>query len=222
MALTRIRITALALALVAGAIAFASPGRCLELKLASASLGDTPEEILASPNYGSPDGIFTPGNIFNSVKAQPGTQPPWALAVRMEQVNEGQVEWVYNRDPVSIGVVFTGEGINAHVTDVTVSLWRTFDASSRVALTSKGARIGSTFSDVLERYGWPNRLQIIAEAGQTQTQNPARPAIGAAAVRLLRRRPQRLRPRSPDACRSAGWAAVGGDQRAWDRCQTSA
>jgi len=180
MALARIRIVALVMVLVAGAIAFASPAWCLEMKLAGASLGDTPEEILASPNYGPPDGVYAPGNIFNSVKAQPGELPPWALAVRMEQISPGQVEWVYNRDPASVGIVLTGEGINAHVTDIIVSLWRTFDASSRMAQTSKGARIGSTFSDVLERYGWPNRLQIIAEAGQTQA--TPRPALGGPAT----------------------------------------
>lgn len=150
----------------------------LEMKLAGAVLGDTPEEVLASPIFGTPDGIFTPGNSFNSTKVPLGETPPWAVAVQMEQISPTQVEWVYNRDPASVGLVITGEGINAHVTDVIASMWRNFGGSS-VAETSKGIVLGSEFAAMLERYGWPNRLQIIAEAGVTQTQQRA--AVGAAA-----------------------------------------
>jgi hypothetical protein len=175
MALARTR--TFVLVLLAGLMVCASSAFCLELKLSGASLGDTPEELLASASFGPPDGVFTPGNVFNSTKAQPGELPVWAMAVRMEQIAPGQVQWVYNRDPAAVGIVLSGQGINAHVTDIVVSLWRTFEAS-RVAgsSTSKGARIGSTFADVLERYGWPNRLQIIAEAPQT----PTTPTLAAA------------------------------------------
>jgi len=164
-------------AAVAALMLLIAPAYSLEMKLAGAVLGDTPEEILTSAIFGTPDGIFTPGNTFNSTKAATGETPPWAVAVQMEQISADQVEWVYNRDPASVGLVITGAGINAHVTDVVASMWRNFDGSS-VAETSKGIVLGTSFSDMLERYGWPNRLQIIAEAGVTQTQQ--RPVAGAA------------------------------------------
>jgi hypothetical protein len=177
MAGAKSRIAIITAALAALMILMA-PAFALELELANARIGDTPEEILASPYFGTPDGVFTPGNAFNSTKAMLGQVPPWAMAVQMDQIGAGQVEWVYNREPASIGIVMTGEGINAHVTDIVVSMWKTFGGSD-MGQTSKGILLGSEFADMLERYGWPNRLQVIAEAGVTQTQQ-ARTATGGA------------------------------------------
>lgn len=171
----RTRALTLAAAAAAALVLFAAPALCLESQLAGISLGDTPEEMLASPDYGSPDGLFTPGNVFNSISAGPGQTSDWALAVKMAQVAPGQVEWVYNRDPVAIGVLFTGEGINAHVTDIIVSMWKEF-RPSMLGKTSKEIQLGSAFADVLAQYGWPNRLQIISETGQAQSQGPAQAA----------------------------------------------
>jgi len=176
MAVARSRIALLMAAAVVLLMA-AAPALCVELRLAGASVGDTPEELLASPSFGPPDGLFSPGNVFNSVKAAPGEIPPWAVAVQMEQVVPGQVEWVYNRDPVSVGILITGQGINAHVSDIAVSLWRNF-GPSKVAQTAKGVFLGTSFADLLARYGWPNRIQIIAEAERTQQAAAGQPAAG--------------------------------------------
>ncbi|UCH35329.1 MAG: hypothetical protein JSV65_02975 [Armatimonadota bacterium] len=181
-ATTRILIS---LALAAALAALAAPALGQEMQLVGMSLGDTPEELLAHEDYGPPDAMFTPGNVFNSVKTTPGEVPPWAIAVRMAQVGPDQVQWVYNRDPVAIGLLITGEGINAHVTNIVVSMWRDFKPS-KIAETEKGIRLGSSFAEVFERYGWPNRMQIIAEAGTTEPQQagtaraarPAAPGAG--------------------------------------------
>jgi hypothetical protein len=168
----------LILLVVAGTFALlAAPALGLETKIAGVSLGDTPEELLSSAILGTPDGIFTPGGVFNAVKSMPGETPPWAIAVQMEQLQPDQVEWVYNRDPVTVGIVITGEGINAHVSDIIVSEWRNFEPNN-IGQTTKGIRLGSSFADVLAGYGWPNRLQIISEGGSTQ-QTPTRQAVGA-------------------------------------------
>jgi len=168
--------------------ALATPGLCLETQLAGISLGDTPEELLAAPAYGPPDAMFTPGNVFNDLKVPGRPMPVWALAVRMAGVNADQVQWLYNRDPVAIGLLMTGTGINARVTNIVVSMWKRF-GPSKIAETTKGIRLGDTFADVLETYGWPNRLEIISEGGAGATARPgaARAAApGGAAPRSLR------------------------------------
>jgi hypothetical protein len=177
MAVVRTRVLILVTAVAAAAALFAAPGWCVELRLAGVAIGDTPEEVLASPSFGTPDGVFSPDNVFNSAKAALGETPPWAVAVKMAQLAPEQVEWVYDRSPVSVGIVITGEGINAHVTDITVSMWLNFDPS-KLAQTAKGVQLGTSFADVLQRYGWPNRIQIIAEAGQMEAAagGTARPA----------------------------------------------
>jgi len=190
MAVTRSRILIVVAVTAAGVAMLAAPGLCVELRLAGAAIGDAADEILASASFGTPDGMFSAGNVFNSTKAAPGAKPPWARAVAMARLAPGQVEWVYNRDPVSVGIVITGKGINAHVTDITVSMWRDFKPS-KLAQTAKGVQLGTSFADVLERYGWPNRLEIIAEAGQTQA------AAGRAA-----------RPQAPGAARRVGGLGV--------------
>ena len=151
--------------------AFAAPAWCSESRLAGAAIGDTPEELLASGRLGTPDGVFSPGNVFNPTRGMPGGTPPWALAVMMEQLASDQVQWVYNRDPVAVGFLIAGQGINAHVTDISVSMWRNF-YPSKLAKTAKGTELGAGFAEVLGRYGWPNRIQVIGESGQTQAATP--------------------------------------------------
>ncbi len=147
-------------ALLVGALA--TPGRCIETQLAGVTLGDTYEDLLASPAFGPPDVMLTPGGGFNFIKARGTERPLWVAAVQMDQLGADQVEWIYNNDPVVVGVVITGRGIGARVTDITVSQWRNFNPS-KVAETEKGIRLGDTFADTLETYGWPNRMQIINE-----------------------------------------------------------
>ena len=144
--------------------ALPSPTLAQEAQLAGISLGERPDDLLSSPAFGTPDAMFTSGNVFNFVKAQGAGTPPWAGAVRMADLKSDQVQWMYNRDPLVIGFVITGTGPSARVTDIVVSQWRNFDPS-KVAETEKGIRLGDTFGDVLEAYGWPNRMQIINEQG---------------------------------------------------------
>jgi hypothetical protein len=166
-------VVAVVVALVA---ALSSPALCLETKLAGVSLGDTPDDLLSSPSFGTPDAMFAPGNAFSFIGTREFEMPVWATAVRMAAVGGDQIQWIYNRDPAVIGLLMTGSGIDAHVTNIVVSQWRTF-ASSKVAETEKGIRIGDTFADVLRTYGWPNRMDIINETGRRIT--PATPAAGA-------------------------------------------
>ena len=155
---------ALVTAVLVALAALASPSQAQEAQLAGVSLGERPDDLLSSPAFGTPDAMFTSGNVFNFVKAQGSGTPPWAGAVRMAALTGDQVQWLYNRDPVVIGFVITGTGPSARVTDIVVSQWRNFNPS-KVAETEKGMRLGDTFADVLEAYGWPNRMEIISEQG---------------------------------------------------------
>lgn len=180
--------------LIAAAVlvaALATPGLCVESQLAGVSLGDTPEEVLADPGYGPPDAMFTPGNVFNDLKAPGRPMPVWARAVQMAGVDADQVQWLYNRDPAAVGLLMTGTGINARVTNIVVSMWKRFEPS-KIAETTEGIRLGDTFADVLETYGWPNRMEITSEAGagagaRAGTARPTVPGAEARRPLLLRR-----------------------------------
>jgi hypothetical protein len=178
--------------IAAGALllaALAAPGWCIETQLAGVTLGDTPEDLMTSPSFGPPDVMLTSGNQINFIKVRGTGLPLWVPAVRMDGLRGDQLQWVYNSDPVVIGVVITGRGINARVTDIVVSQWRNFKAS-KAAETEKGIRLGDTFADVLETYGWPNRMQVISEAGMAAAPAgapaaPGAPAMAAAPMGLM-------------------------------------
>lgn len=108
----------------------------------------------------------TPG-----MAGQPGLStgivfPQWAYPVRVIQLNKEQVEWMYNRKPLSIGVVISGEGPDAAVTDIVVSCMRPNDAVQ----TEKEIKLGDTFAQVLQAYGYPKKVEVYLESpSSTQT-----------------------------------------------------
>jgi hypothetical protein len=137
--------------------------------LAGMRVGDPPRRLLDSPIYGPPDAILSSSGILNPTKPLPVTGvgapganglPAWAFAVRFQGLAANQVEWIYNRDPVAIGFVLTGEGLDAQVTNIAVAYWRQLK-SSNLATTAKDIRLGDSFAKVLLRYGFPRSLVVL-------------------------------------------------------------
>jgi hypothetical protein len=148
----------------------AATGAFCEVRLAGIIIGDPPRRLMDSPVYGPPDAILSASGVLNPLKPLPlmgigaamsGGLPAWAFAVRFQGLAPNQAEWIYNRDPVAIGFVITGEGLDAQVTSIAVSCWRK-ETQSRVASTAKGIRLGDTFAKVLLRYGFPRSLVVVS------------------------------------------------------------
>ena len=145
-----------------------------ESQLAGIRLQERPTVLLRAPSYGPPDAVIASGGVFNTrmlIQTEGGGPPPWAQAVWVDGLTQGQVVWIYNRQPVAVAFVITGEGDEAEITDVIVSLWEKMTASSW-AETKKGIRLGDTFMKVMLKYGFPETLSVF-QGGAT-----AAPAAG--------------------------------------------
>jgi len=171
--------------LVGLALCLAAPAWA-EKQLGGIRLGDSPLNLMQSRIYGPPDGMYTSGGVFNKLSLQAMqevTDPiPWAFAVRTEMLQPNQVEWVYNRPPLSVGVVITGLGVEATITNVIFSMWQT-DRPSNEVRTERGVRLGSTFREVVTGYGFPGMLTVLQETpvaggGLSPLGQPGAPAAG--------------------------------------------
>jgi hypothetical protein len=151
------------LALVALVVAPA----CAERQLGGIQIGDSPLALMQSRQFGPPDGMYTTGGVFNKLSqaalADTREPPPWAYAVRTEALLPNQVEWVYNKDPLAYGLVITGQGAEATVTNIIISMWRIFAPSNQVR-TERGIRLGDTLASVLAEYQYPSLLMVLQES----------------------------------------------------------
>jgi len=131
----------------------------------------------------SPINMGDAGGGVMPTGATAGVQlPGWAMPVRIESLGPGQVEWLYDKTvytsktakssqigfpfqpeltPVlALGVVITGEGPDAIVTDVIVASFRGDAPARRIAATAKEVRLGDTFAGVIKKYRFPVKFQV--------------------------------------------------------------
>lgn len=78
--------------------------------------------------------------------------PPRADVVRVARLGRSQVQWIYLLGDLSLGVVITGHGPDAVVSDVIAA---SLKGGDRRVVTEKGIRLGDPFSAVIGRYGFP-------------------------------------------------------------------
>ena len=92
--------------------------------------------------------------------------PSWAEPVKVEALGTAQVEWLYRiksadpTTPLALGVVITGDGPDAIVTDVIVASFKDDQAAKQIAATAKGVRLGDTFASVVKKYNFPLKVQV--------------------------------------------------------------
>jgi hypothetical protein len=88
----------------------------------------------------------------------------WVLPIRPASIEPTQTEWVYDfrsRRGIALGIVLTGEGADAMVTDVIVAGFpQNLKGKPAPVRTAKGVALQSTFEDVLKRYGYPPLIEI--------------------------------------------------------------
>jgi hypothetical protein len=143
-----------------------------------------------------------PGQVMTGSTANLGL-PPTADIVRVARLGRSQVEWMYlqgdpQRNPLSIGVVITGQGPDAVISDVIVASL----ASSPRVVTEKGIRLGDDFAAVIGRYGFPTEglTPFQARPAPTATSTAYATPAGAGATA----------PAMPPSAYSAGTAGAGG------------
>jgi len=155
----------LALVAVTALLLLAALPAAAETQLAGIRIGDSPLTLMQSTVYGPPDAMYTPGGVLNRLSAQAMAEMadplPWALAVQADSLQPNQVEWVYRRSP-AVGVVITGQGAEATVTNVIVSMWDKFAPTTAVR-TERNISLGDSLSKVLREYRYPNMLSVLQE-----------------------------------------------------------
>ncbi len=79
-------------------------------------------------------------------------------------LGDQQAEWLYDMRKtrgVAVGVVMSGEGADAVVTDVVISGYPEYLKGKRIFVkTERGVTFGSSFATVLQKYGFPPQLEI--------------------------------------------------------------
>jgi hypothetical protein len=163
------------------ALLVAGPSRAVEDQLLGVRIGASHRHLLDDARFGQPDGILFPAGgalLFQTVAPSPtaglpsfGQQttaeaPVWVGPVRASTLNPLQLQWVYDfrkADGVALGVVFNTEGGDAVVTDLIVAGYpQRLKGKAPPVRTQKGVVLGSTFADVLKRYGYPSLIEIYA------------------------------------------------------------
>lgn len=165
-AVVAVTLASFLLAFVLALPSFAQRFTLGENQLAGVRLSESPKTLLRLRSYGAPDAVIASGGVFNTRKlslAGAGGPPHWAQAVWVDGLGANQVVWMYDRYPVAVAFVITGEGDEAEITDIVVSVWKKMEASSW-AVTKKGIRIGDTFLKVVQKYGFPETLVVFQGA----------------------------------------------------------
>lgn len=179
----RIPAVALGIALLAGM--FASAGYAVEDSLLGVRIGASYREL--QQRFGRPDGIVfgsggsmmfqtmpgrSPAGLPN-LAAQTGTAstqlPQWVSPLLPTGLGAGQSEWVYDMTQtrgIAVGVIISGAGADAVVTDVIVVGYpERLKGRGRQVRTERGVTLESSFADVLRKYGYPPMVEIYAPAG---------------------------------------------------------
>ena len=162
-----------------------TPASALEDSLMGVRIGASYRDLIE--RFGQPAGILFPAGgsmVFQTMPAlspssaglpQFGVQPVatdipvWVLPARVGFLAETQSQWCYDfrrARGVALGIVLSGEGADAVVTDVVVAGFRENLANKPVPVrTQRGITLQSTFSDILQTYGYPPLIEIYVPAG---------------------------------------------------------
>ncbi len=176
---TRTRTWALLMAAALSGLALAGPTGAVEDGLMGVRIGASYREILR--RLGHSTGIlFSAGGSMMyqtqpsfsataglpAFQAEPttGQAPVWVLPLRPSALSEEQSEWVYDwrqAKGVALGIILSGKGADAVVTDVVVAGFReNLKGKPQPVRTEKGIVLQSTFAEVLEKYGYPPVIEI--------------------------------------------------------------
>ncbi len=170
------------LAAVVGIVALglaSTPAGAVEDGLFGVRIGASYREI--TEKFGPPHGIVFPSMVFQTVavSAAPGLPsfgapaatetPVWVLPIRPSTMEATQTEWVYDYRKtrgIALGIILTGEGADAVVSDVAVAGFpENLKGKPAPLTTAKGIKLQSTFEDVLKKYGYPPLIEIYPAAG---------------------------------------------------------
>jgi len=176
---THAKLAALLVALtMAAGLLSARPAAALEEGLLGIRIGASYRDVVK--RLGNPDGILfsAGGNLMFQTLApvapgglpQFGAQaaaaavPVWVLPVRTAFLNANQSQWVYDlrqKNGFAVGVVLSGEGADAVVTDVVASGFpQNLKSKPQTVRTQRGVVLLSSFSDVLQKYGYPPMAEV--------------------------------------------------------------
>jgi len=168
--------TLVALFVLALGAAAGSAG-AVEDGLMGTRIGASYREVMR--RFGTPAGVLISaggGLMYQTMPArgivalgQPGAaaaMPLWVDPVRVSFLANQQSEWVYDlrrSRGVMLGIVLSGEGADAVVTDVIVVGYPEYlKGKPQPTRTEQGVTLQSTFSTVLQRYGFPPQLEVYA------------------------------------------------------------
>jgi hypothetical protein len=164
------------------ALLIAGSACAVEDGLLGVRIGASSRQLIADRSFGQPTGILFPsggGLLYQGVAAAPGAAlpdfgqqavaqaaPNWILPVRAAALTEMQLQWGYNftqTKGVALGIILNTEGGDAVVTDVIVAGYpQRLKGKPAPVRTQRGIVLGSTFADVLKRYGYPPLIEIYA------------------------------------------------------------
>lgn len=167
------------------ALILVTPASALEDSLMGVRIGASYRDLIE--RFGQPAGILFPaggGMIFQTMPAltpsaaglpqfaaQPVTtdMPVWVLPARVGFLTETQSQWCYDlrhTRGVALAIVLSGEGADAVVTDVVVAGFPENLANKPVPVrTERGIALQSTFSELLQTYGYPPQIEIYLPSG---------------------------------------------------------
>jgi len=177
---------------MAGGFLSARPAAALEEGLLGIRIGASYRDVVK--RLGNPDGILfsaggnlmfqtlspaAPGGLPQFGMQAAGAQVPvWVLPLRTAFLNANQSQWVYDRRTKSgfaVGVVLSGEGADAVVTDVVASGFpENLKNKPQTVRTQRDVVLLSSFADVLRKYGYPPMAEVYI---------PSAAAAGAAGAR---------------------------------------
>ena len=163
------------------ALLIAGAACAVEDGLLGVRIGASSRQLIADRSFGQPSGILFPsgsGLLYQSVAAAPGAAlpdfgqqavtdaPTWILPVRAATLTERQLQWAYDftrTKGVALGIILNTEGGDAVVTDVIVAGYpQRLKGKPAPVRTQRGIVLGSTFAEVLKRYGYPPLIEIYA------------------------------------------------------------
>jgi len=181
-----------------GTVLSGGPVAAVEDGLLGVRIGASYREL--AERFGQPHGILFPsggGLLFQTVSmaAQQGglpqfgaqttttpETPVWVLPVRASVLTEKQTQWVYDLRKtrgVALGIMLSGEGADAVVTDVVVAGFPVYlKGKPEPVRTQKGITLQSSFREVLKRYGYPPVIEIYAPSGISAAGVGAAPRAG--------------------------------------------
>ncbi len=154
-----------------------TPAGAVEDGLMGARIGSSYREVVRK--FGHPVGMLMNaggGMTYQSLPSFRGNLPVmgggggnaalplWAEPVRVSFLGNQQAEWFYDlrrSRGVTLGIVLSGEGAEAVVTDVVISGYPEYLKGKRQYVrTERGVTFQSSFATVLQKYGFPPQLEV--------------------------------------------------------------